>query len=108
MNDAVVGAFNNQIFNQDGSESAILKINYYNPLGLIIQHLPVKETVNKIEVNRMRNEYVIDTLTTVDVQEIVKIGVKYLKFLRVLFIQKIFKNHHLEKNRSTIRIGTAI
>ena len=47
MNDVYVEAFNNQSFNQDGYESAILTIYYYNPPDLIIQHLPVKEKVKK-------------------------------------------------------------
>ena len=45
MNDVYVEAFNNQTFNQDGDESAILTIKFYNPPDLIIQHLPVKEKV---------------------------------------------------------------
>ena len=55
MNDVLVEAFNNQTFNQDGKESAIVKIKYYNPPDLIFQHLPVKGKVKKVEVNRMRN-----------------------------------------------------
>ena len=47
MNDVYVEAFNNQTFNQDGDESAILTIKYYNPPDLIFQHLPVKEKVKK-------------------------------------------------------------
>ena len=73
-NDVYVEAFNNQSFNDDGEESAILTIKYYNPPDLIFQHLPIKENVNKLEVNRMRNGYIFDTLTSVDIQEIVKIG----------------------------------
>ena len=73
-NDIYAEAFNNQTFNEDGDESAIITIKYYNLRGLIFQHLPVKEKVKKIEVNRMRNGYIIDTLTSVDIQEIVKIG----------------------------------
>ena len=73
-NDVYVEAFNNQSFNDDGEESAILTIKYYNPPDLIFQHLPIKEKVNKLEVNRMRNGYIFDTLTSVDIQEIVKIG----------------------------------
>ena len=42
MNKTYVDAFNNQTFNQDGNESAILRIKYYNPPNLIFQHLPVK------------------------------------------------------------------
>ena len=43
MNDVYVEVFNNQTFNQDGNESAILKITYYNPPDLIFQHRLVKE-----------------------------------------------------------------
>ena len=39
-----VDAFNNQNFNEDGDESAILKINCYIPPNLIFQHLPVKKS----------------------------------------------------------------
>ena len=67
MNKTYVDAFNNQTFNQDGDESAILRIKYYNPPNLIFQHLPVKEKVKNIEVNRMRNGYIIDVLTSVDI-----------------------------------------
>ena len=68
MNHVYVEAFNNQTFNEDGNESAILTIKFFNPPDLIVQHLPVKEKVKKIEVNRMRNGYIIDTLTSVDIQ----------------------------------------
>ena len=61
MNKTFVDAFNNQTFNQDGDESAILRIKYYNPPDLIFQHLSVKEKVKNIEVNRMRNGYIIET-----------------------------------------------
>ena len=71
-----VKVFNIQLFNQDGDESAILKLKYYNPPNLIFQHLPNKENVKKVEVKRMRNDYIIDTLTTVDVCENVKLGGK--------------------------------
>ena len=74
MNDSYVEAFNNQTFNQDGDESAILRIKYYKPPNLLLQHLPIKEKVKKLELNRMRNGYIIDTLTSVDIQEIVKVG----------------------------------
>ena len=35
----------------------------------MFQHLPVKEKVEKIEVDRMRNGYVVDDLTSVDLQK---------------------------------------
>ena len=44
MNNELVEKFNNQSFTQG---SAILKIKYYNPRDLIIQHLPVKEKEKK-------------------------------------------------------------
>ena len=47
MNKTYVEAFNNQTFNEDGDESAILTIKYYNPPNLIFQQLPVKEKVKK-------------------------------------------------------------
>ena len=79
MNDVYEEAFTNQTFNQDGDESATIRIKYYNPLDLIFQHLPVEEKVKNIEVNRMRNGYIINTLTSVDIQEIVQIGGKVIE-----------------------------
>ena len=63
MNDELVEKLNTGNFNQG---SAILKIKYYNPRDLIVQHLPIKEKEKKIEINRMRNGYIIDYLTSVD------------------------------------------
>ena len=91
MNDVYVKAFNDQTFNEDGDESAILTIKYYNPPGLIFQHLPVKEKVKKIEVNRMRNGYIIDTLTSVDIQEIVKIGGRVVQIYEGVIYRENFK-----------------
>ena len=91
MNDIYVGAFNNQTFNEDGDESAILTIKYYNPPNLIFQHLPVKEKVKNIEVNRMRNGYIIDTLTFVDIQEIVKIGGRVIQIYEGVIYRENFK-----------------
>ena len=48
----LVEKFINQTFTQ---RTAILKIKFCNPKKSIVQHLPVKERVNKTEVNRMRN-----------------------------------------------------
>ena len=76
MNDELVQKFNTGNFTQG---SAILKIKYYNPKNLILQHLPVKEREKKIEINRMRNGYIIDHLTSVDIQEIIKIGGKVIE-----------------------------
>ena len=71
MNDVFVNEFNNQTFNQDGNDSAILKTKYYNPPIFIFQHLPVKGKVENIEVKRMKSGYIINTLTSIDICEIV-------------------------------------
>ena len=91
MNDVYVEAFNNQSFNEDGDESAILTIKYHNPPDLIFQHLPVKEKNKKIEVNRMRNGYIVDTLTSVDIQKTVKIGGKVVEIYEGVIYRENFK-----------------
>ena len=87
MNDDIVNKFNKGIFNQG---SAILKIKYYNPRDLIVQHLPVKEKVNKIETNRMRNGFITQVLTSVDIQEIVKKGGKVVQVYEGVFYRENF------------------
>ena len=91
MNDVYVEAFNNQSFNQDGVESAILTIKYHNPPDPIFQHLPVKEKVEKREVNRMTNGYIIDTLTSVDICEIVEIGGKVIEIYESVIYRENFE-----------------
>ena len=88
MNKFLVHKFNNGNFNQG---SAILKIKYYNPKNLIVQHIPVKEKEGKIEINRMRNGYIVDTLTSVDIQEIVKIGGKVIEIYEGVIYRENFK-----------------
>ena len=90
MNDVHVEALIDQTFNQDDNESAILKPKYYNPPDLIIQHLPVKEKVKNIAVNRMRNCFIIDALTTVDIQEVIEIGGRVIRIYEGVF-QEYFK-----------------
>ena len=96
-NKTYVEAFNNQTFNQDGDESAILKIKNHNPPDLIFQHLPVQGETKNIEVNRMRNGYIIDTLTSVDIQEIVKIGGKVIEIYECVLYQESSKNSPVKK-----------
>ena len=91
MNNVYVEAFNNQTFNQDGDESAILRIKFYNPRNLIFQHLPVKEKVKNFEVKRMRNGYIIDTLTSVDICEIVKTGAIVIEIYEGVIYRENFK-----------------
>ena len=73
MNDELVEKFDIGNFNQG---YAILKVKYFNPKNLIVQHLPVKGKEKKIEIKRMLNGYIIETLTSVDIQEIVKLEEK--------------------------------
>ena len=73
MTNELVEKFNNQTFTQG---SAISKIKYYSPKTSIVQHLPLKENVKNLEINRMRYRYIVDVLTSVDIQGIVKIGGK--------------------------------
>ena len=91
MNGVYVKAFNIQTLNQDGNESAILRLKYYNPPNLIFQHLPVKEKVKNIEVNRMRNGYIIDMLTSVDICEIVQMGGKVIEIYEGVIYRENFK-----------------
>ena len=91
LNNAYVEALNNQTFNQDGDESAILRIKFFSPLNLIFQHLPFKEKVKKIEVNRMKNGHIIDTLTIVDICEIVKINGRVVEVYEGVIYRENFK-----------------
>ena len=94
MNDELVEKICNQIFTQ---RSAILKINKCNPKNSIVQHLPVKERVTKTEINRMRNGYIIDTLTSVDIQQIVKIGGKVIEIYGGIVYRNNFSVSPLKK-----------
>ena len=88
MNDELVEKFNTGNFTQG---SAILKNKHYNPKILIVQHLPIKERFKKIEISCMRNGYIIDTLTSVDIQEIVKIGGRRKENYEGVFYRETFK-----------------
>ena len=91
MNDVSVNDFINQTLNQDGNDSAIFKTNYYNTPNLIFQDIPIKEKIKNIEVNRTRKGYIIDTLTSVDICEIVKTGGKVIRRYQGFIYQKNFK-----------------
>ena len=94
MNNDLLEKFNNQTFTQ---ESAILKIKYYNPKDLIVQHLHVNERENKSENNRMRNGYIVDVLTSVDREEIVKIGAKVREIYEGVIDREVFKVSPFQK-----------
>ena len=88
MNYELIEKFNNQTFTQ---RSAILKIKYYNPKNLIVQHLPVKEEEKKTEITRMRNGYITQVLASVDIQEIVKIGGKVIEIYEGVIYRENYK-----------------
>ena len=93
MNSDIVKKFNNQTFTQG---SAILKIKYNNPKNLIVQHLPLKEKESRIEVNRMRIGYFVQTLTSVDIQEIVKNGGRVIEIYEGVIYRENFEINPFE------------
>ena len=93
-NDDLVEKFNNQTFTQG---SAILKVKYYYPKNLIVQHLPVKEKEKNIEINCMRNGYITQVLTSVDIQKIVKIGGKVEEIYEGVIYREIYKVNPFKK-----------
>ena len=101
MNDAICYLFNSGRWNEL-NRSAFLTIKYHNPENLVFQHLPIKEKINNPyknnrfeEINRMRNGIIIDTLTSVDIVEIVKCGGVILEVFEGMF------SHNLEFNPYT-------
>ena len=97
MNDVCLEAFNLQIFNQDGNESAILKIYYYIPPDLMFQRLPIKEKVKDITINQMRKGYLVDVLPSVDIQELVKIGGKVIEIYEGVIYRDNFEKSPFRK-----------
>ena len=98
MKNDLVENFNIQTFTQG---SATLKIKYHNPPNLVVQHLPVQEKLKKSEINRMRNGYIVDDVTSVDIFEINEIGGKTFEIykgficrenLRVSLFEKVNDN----------------
>ena len=94
MNNDLVEKFNNGNFSQG---SANLKIKFYNPKNLIVQHLPIKRKVNKVENNRMRNGYITQIMTSVVIQEIVKIGGKVFQIYTGVIYRENYKVSHFKK-----------
>ena len=91
MKKTYVDALNNQIFYEDGNESAILRIKYYNRPDLIFHYLQVKVKIKNIEVNRMRNGYIIDALTSVDICEIIETGGTVIETYENVVFRENFK-----------------
>ena len=74
-----------------------MKIKYCNPKNLIVQHLSVGKKRNKIEINRKRNGYFFQILTSIDILEIVKIGRKVIQIYEGVFYREKFKVSPFEK-----------
>ena len=79
--DIFVNDLNDQILKQEGNDSAVLKSKCYNPSKPIFQLLPIKEKVENIKANRMRNGCIFHTLILVDLPEIID-GWKVHQILR--------------------------
>ena len=71
--------------------SAMLEIKNYNPESSIVQHLPVREREKNFEIVCMRNAYIIDHLTSVDNEEIIKIGGKVIEIYESVIYRENFK-----------------
>ena len=102
MNDAICYLFNNRRWNEL-NRSAFLTIKYHNPENVVFQHLPIKEKINNPyknnrleEINRMRNGIIIDTLTSVDIVEIVKCGGEILEIYEGFFRHNLNFNPYTE------------
>ena len=91
MNKIYVEASNNQTFNQYGNENANLLVSYYSLPDLMFQHLPIKAKIKFIEINPMRNGYIVDVLTSVDIHEIVKIGGRVIQIFEGVIYRQNFK-----------------
>ena len=94
MNDSIVEQFNS------GTKPfafAVLKVKFYNPNDIVLQHIAVSEEENKIEVNRLRNGYITDFLDfVVDIEEIVRIGGKVIEVYEGLLYRDNFKDSPLK------------
>ena len=102
MNESICTLFNNGRWNEL-NRSVFLTVKYHNPENLIFQHLPVKEKFkipyknNRLEeINRMRNGIIIDTLTSIDIVEIVKFGGVILEVFEGFFCHNLNFNPYTE------------
>ena len=102
MNDAVCTLFISGRWNEL-NRSAFLTVKYHNPENLVFQHLPIKEKTenpyknNRLEeINRMRNGIIIDTLTSIDIVEIIKYGSIILEVYEGFFCHNLEHNPYTE------------
>ena len=102
MSDAICILFSSGKWNEL-NRSAFLTVKYHNPENMIFQHLPIKEKIenpyknNRLEeINRMRNGIIIDTLTSVDIVEIVEYGGEILDVYEGFFCYNLEYNPYTE------------
>ena len=95
MKELICSLFNSGRWN-DFIRCAFLTVTYHNPENLVFQYLPVKEKIknpcknNRSEKNsRMTNSVIIDTLTSVDIVEIVECGGNILKVFERFFCHSL-------------------
>ena len=68
------------------NKSGFFKVKHYNPKDKIFQHMSVKAVVFKDkknrneQLNRFRNGYIIQHLTIVDFEDVVRTGGNFLEF----------------------------
>ena len=102
MSDAVCRLFIGCKWNEL-NRSAFPTVKYHNPEELISHHLPVKEKIqnpyknNRLdEINRMGSGIKLDTLTSVDIVEIVKCGGIILEVFEGFFCNNLEYNPYTE------------
>ena len=83
--------------------SAFLTVKFHNPDNLIFQHLPVKEKIKNPyknfrlkEIIGIRNGIILDTLTSVDIVEMVKCGGNILEVFEEFFCHNLEYNPYID------------
>ena len=102
MNESIYSLFNSGRWNEL-NRSDFLTVKHHNPHNLVFQRLPIKENVknpnknNRFEeINRMRNGIIIDTLTSVDIVELVKYGGILLEVFEGFFCYNLHYNPYTQ------------
>ena len=102
MSDAVCSLFNSGEWGEL-KRCAFLTVKYHNSEKLVFQHVPTKEVIEKPyknrrleEINRKRNDIIVDTLTSVDIVERVKFGGVVLEVYEGFFCHNLGYNPYTE------------
>ena len=102
MNEPTCTLFKSGRWNEK-NRSLFLTVKYHNPENLVFQHLPVKEKIenpyknNRLEeINRMRNGTIIDTFTSININEISKSGGVILEVYEGFFCHNLEYNPYTE------------